>query len=78
MEELRQLLLNVPDSYSDFVTGVMLDIRDHPSRLEDIIQFIKDNPNSTSSDIGMWTMVEIDGIGPDNPPPLILTDDDEE
>ena len=54
----------------------MLDIRDHPNRLEDIIQFIKDNPNATSSDIGRWTMVEIDGIDPDNPPPLILTDDE--
>lgn len=78
MEELRQLLLQVSDSYSDFVRGVMLDARDNPDRLDDIIQFIKDNPEATTSDIIGWTMVEIDGIDPDNPPPLILTDDDEE
>ena len=77
MEELRQLLLQVSDSYSDFVHGVMLDARDNPDRLDDIIQFIKDNPEATTSDIIGWTMVEIDGIDPDNPPPLILTDDEE-
>lgn len=77
MEELRQLLLQVSDSYSDFVLGVMLDARENPDRLDDIIKFIKDNPEATTSDIIGWTMVEIDGIDPDNPPPLILTDDDE-
>ena len=55
----------------------MLDARENPDRLDDIIQFIKDNPEATTSDIIGWTMVEIDGIDPDNPPPLILTDDDE-
>lgn len=77
MDELKQLLLQVSDSYSDFVHGVMLDARDYPDRLDDIIQFIKDNPDATSSDIGLWTMTEIDGIDPDNPPKLILTDDEE-
>ncbi len=77
MEELKQLLLKVSDSYTDFVIGVMADVRDNPDRLNDIIQFIKGNPEATSSDIIRWTMVEIDGIDPDNPPPLILTDDDE-
>ena len=78
MEELRQLLTQVSDSYSDFVCGVLLDIRDNPNRLDDIKQFLRDNPEATSSDIVRWTCVEIDGIDPDNPPPLILTDDDEE
>ena len=76
MEELKQLLLQVPHSYSDFVRGVLLDIRDNPDRLDDIVRFIKDNPEATSSDIVRWTMVEIDHINPDNPPPLILTDDE--
>lgn len=77
MEELKQLLWQVSDSYSDFVYGIMGIARDYPKRLDDIKQFIKDNPEASSSDIGMWTMEEIRGIDPDNPPPLILTDDDE-
>lgn len=75
MDELKELLLQVSDCYSDFVYGVMADVRDNPDRLNDIIQFIKDNPEATTSDIIGWTMVEIDGIDPDNPPKLILTDD---
>ena len=78
MEELKQLLKQVSDSYSDFVHGIMGIARDYPKRLDDIKQFIKDNPSASTSDIGIWTMKEIRGIDPDNPPPLILTDDDEE
>ena len=77
MDELKQLLLQVSDSYSDFVHGVMLDARDYPDRLNDIIQFIKDNSEATSSDILEWIWINIYGIDPDNPPKLILTDDDE-
>lgn len=77
MEELKQLLLQVSDSYSDFVYGIMGIARDFPEWLDDIKQFIKDNPEATTSDIGMWTMTEIRGIDPDDPPKLILTDDDE-
>lgn len=78
MDELRQLLLRVSDCYSDFVYGVMAEARDYPDRLDDLIHFIKENPQATTSDIGMWTMINLEGIDPDNPPPLILTDDDEE
>ena len=78
MEELRQLLLKVSDSYSDFVRGVMLDARNNPDKIDELVKYIKDNPEAASSDIVKWTMEEIDGIDPDNPPRLILTDDDEE
>lgn len=78
MEELRQLLLKVSDSYSDFVRGVMLDARNNPDKIDELVKYIKDNPEADSSDIVKWTMEEIDGIDPDNPPRLILTDDDEE
>ncbi len=78
MDELKQLLLQVSDSYSDFVHGVLLHARDNPGRLDDIIQHIKDNPEETTSDILGWIWTEIEGIDLDNPPPLILTDDDEE
>ena len=78
MEELRQLLLQVSDSYSDFVIGVMAEARDCPQKLGDLIQYIKDNPEATSSDIGKWTMINIEGIDPENPPPMEIVDDDEE
>ena len=75
MDELKELLLRVPDSYSDFVYGIMGIARDYPKRLDDIKQYIRNNPGADSSDIGTWTMTEIRGIDPDNPPKLILTDD---
>lgn len=78
MEELKQLLLQVSDCYSDFVYGVMAEARDYPERLDELIQFIKDNPEATTSDIGEWTMINFEHIDPDNLPPLILTDDDDE
>lgn len=78
MDELKQLLLQVSDSYSDFVHGVMAEARDYPDRRDDIIRFIKEHPEATTSDILKWTSEEIEGIDLNNPPPLILTDDDEE
>lgn len=76
MDELKQLLLQVSDSYSDFVYGVMAEARDYLSRRDDIIQFIKEHPEATTSDILKWTAEEIQGIDLDNPPKLILTDDE--
>ena len=77
MDELEQLLLQVSDSYYGFVRGIMGNARDYPKRLNDIIQFIKDNPQATTSDIGKWVMQNVRGIDLDNPPELILVDDDE-
>lgn len=78
MEELKQLLLRVSDCYSDFVCGVMAEARDYPEHLDDLIKFIKENPQATTSDIGMWTMTNLEGIDLNNPPELILVDDDED
>ena len=78
MEKLKLLLSGVSDSYSDFVSRVKICARDNPNRVSDIIQHIENNPEATTSDILEWIWREIDGIDPDNPPRLILTDDDEE
>lgn len=75
MEELNQLLLKVPDCYTDFVYGIMGIARDYPNRLYDIKQFIKDNPEAGTSDIGLWIMKEIRGLDPDNPPKMLIEDD---
>lgn len=76
MEELKQLLLEVSDSYFDFVIGVMAEARDCPEHLNDLIQFIKDNPQATSSDIGRWTMINLEGLDPDNPVSIVVDDDE--
>lgn len=78
MDKLELLLYGVSDSYSDFVSRVKICARDNPNRLDDIIQYIKGNPEATTSDILKWIWTEIDGIDLNNPPKLILTDDDEE
>lgn len=78
MDELEQLLLQVSDSYYGFVRGILGSARDYPERLKDIIQFIKDNPQATTSDIGKWVITNVEGIDLDNPPELILVDDDED
>lgn len=60
MEELRKLLENVSDTYEDFVDGMCLTLRDNPEYLEDVIQYIKDNPDKDSSDITRY--LDIIGI----------------
>lgn len=78
MEELKQLLLQVSDCYPDFVSGVLAEARDYPEKLDDLKQYIKDNPEADTSDIGAWTLVNIQGMDLDNPVPLEIVDDDED
>lgn len=51
MEELRMLLENVEDSYSDFVSGVEAYVHERPNEIKEIKSFIRKNPEATSSDI---------------------------
>lgn len=51
MEELAFLLNNISDSYVDFVTAIIHYAGKDTNNLEDIIAFIKNNPNVTSSDV---------------------------
>ena len=78
MKKLELLLSGVSDSYSDFVSRVRICARDNPDRVLDIIQHIENNPEATTSDILEWIWKEIDGIDPENPPPMEIVDDDEE
>lgn len=76
MEKLEMLLSGISDSYSDFVSRVKICARDNPDRVSDIISYIETHPEALTSDILEWIWVEIDGIDLDNPPKLILTDDE--
>lgn len=51
MEELRIRLNNVSDSYYDFVVAVMTYVKNKPSRLGVVEEYMIDNPNVLSSDI---------------------------
>ena len=50
MEELRQLLINVSDSYDDFVDGVVQVAKDYDG-VRELIDYINNNPDADSSDI---------------------------
>lgn len=76
MDELKELLTKVSDSYSDFVAGVMGEARDCPEKLDELKAFIKEHPEATTSDIGKWTMIHIQKLDPENPPEAIICDDD--
>lgn len=78
MEELKQLALEVPDSYYDFVVDVLAVARDYPDRFDDIVSYFKEHRGMNTSDILEWIFTEIEGIDLNNPPELILVDDDEE
>ena len=49
--ELRNLLESVPDTYPDFVLGVMLTFVNDKSGQNKMISFIKANPNATADEV---------------------------
>ena len=51
MDELRELLLNVEDTYEDFVGGVCCSVKGHEDGIAEMVRFIKSNPETLSSDI---------------------------
>lgn len=61
-DELKNLLRNVSDTYGDFVHGVCASLsHEDPECTQDMIEFIKANPNATSSDI-IEHLCELEGI----------------
>ena len=50
MDELKNLLENVSDTYDDFVGGVLNAVEDEED-IEKLIAFIKEDETRTSSDI---------------------------
>ena len=75
MEELKALLENVSDSYYDFVQGMLLNAKEHYDRIDEIIAYIKDNPEADTSDILGWTLLTMDVIDYDNPVSIVDEDD---
>lgn len=51
MNELRELLENVSDTYTDFVDGMCCTLKNDDENIQKVIAYIKDNPDSKSDDI---------------------------
>ena len=51
MSELKKLLINVPDSYYDFVEGLLDEARKSEYRRTGLINFLKENPGALTSEV---------------------------
>ncbi len=51
MEELKKLLIHVPDSYYDFVTGMMAEAKDSDNIREGLLDYLKSHPSASTSDV---------------------------
>ena len=78
MEELKALLENVSDSYYDFVRAMLQSAKEHYDRIDEIIAYIKDNPEANTSDILGWDSATFDGIDFEKPVSIVNEDDEEE
>ena len=51
MNELKSLLLRVPDSYYEFVESLLDEAGKSEARKNALIRYLKDNPEATTSDV---------------------------
>lgn len=51
MNELKSLLIKVPDSYSDFVESLLDEARKSEKRKIGLIDFLKMHPTATTSEV---------------------------
>lgn len=78
MDELKRLSLEVYDSYFDFVHAMEHYGKTYPNRLDEIVNYLKEHKDMGTSDILGWISEEIEGIDLNNPPELILVDDEDD
>ncbi len=60
MEELITKLNEIPNSYFGFVAGIVAYVKQKPSRLDNILQFINGSDNLTPSDVVKYVMDQPD------------------
>ena len=60
MNELEILLNNIPDSYYDFITAMLHYAKKKPERLKNLLEFLKMNPNASSSDVIFFVSTQPD------------------
>ena len=59
MEELKILLLRVPDSYEDFVEGVTDEAEESEKIRIGLVDFLKERPKATSSEVIKYMMDDL-------------------
>lgn len=59
MNELKELLLNISDSYYDFVIAVMAFAGKNHDREDALIDYIHNNPAVTTSDVILYMSTEM-------------------
>lgn len=62
-QELERLVRGIPDTYKDFIRGTMQDAEDY-NAYDKLINFIKNTPNVTSSDVVKFITENLYGIRP--------------
>ena len=51
MHSLREVLEKVPDAYEDFVDGMCSEFHDDPEGQENLINWIKQNPDASTEQV---------------------------
>ena len=64
LKELRECLESISDSYDDFVEGGIMTANNHVGYAEKLIAHIRENPDSTTSDIIKYETENLLGIKP--------------
>ena len=60
MEELTKRLIVIPDSYDDFVAGIVSYAKRKQERLRKIIDFLDETPDALSSDVVEFVIMQPD------------------
>ena len=61
MNELKRLLIRVPDSYYDFVVSMLDEASKSEQKKVGLIDFLKDNPGAMSSDVIKFLVDDLGG-----------------
>ena len=51
LDELKEIINNVPDVYEGFVVAVLNYVKKKPSRLRNVKRFLDNNPSARTSDV---------------------------
>ncbi len=59
MSELKELLINVKDSYNDFVLAMLDEAGKSENRRDELIRYLKNNKEALSSDVIRFVMTDL-------------------
>ena len=59
MNELKDLLLSVEDSYNDFVLAILDEAKKSDYRRDELLKYLRSNKRALSSDVVKFVMVDL-------------------